>query len=44
MKGIVEIYGTGESGKRDLLYQGENMTTVGFSENIVDQNYVKDLW
>mgnify|MGYP005813168111 CR=1 FL=1 len=36
MKGIVEIYGTGESGKRDLLYQGENMTTVGFSENIVD--------
>jgi len=36
MKGIVEIYGTTDDGKKDLLYQGENMTTVGFSENIVD--------
>jgi len=36
MKGVVEIYGTTETGKRDLLYQGENTTTVGFSENIVD--------
>jgi hypothetical protein len=36
MKGVVEIYGTRDDGSRDLLYQGENMTTVGFSENIVD--------
>jgi len=36
MKGIVEIYGTTDDGKRDLLYRGENTTTVGFSENIVD--------
>ena len=36
MKGIVEIYGTKDDGSRDLLYQEENMTTVGFSENIVD--------
>ena len=36
MKGVVEIYGTTTEGKKDLLYQGENMTTVGFSENIVD--------
>jgi len=36
MKGIVEIYGTTEEGRKDLLYSDENMTTVGFSENIVD--------
>jgi len=36
MKGVVEIYGTTTEGKKDLLYRGENMTTVGFSENIVD--------
>ena len=36
MKGIVEIYGTKDDGSRDLLYQEENMTTIGFSENIVD--------
>ena len=36
MKGIVEIYATTREGKRDLIYQGENMTTAGFSENIVE--------
>jgi len=36
MKGIVEIYGTTEEGRKDLLYSDDNMTTVGFSENIVD--------
>ena len=36
MKGIVEVYGTTREGKRDLIYSGENMTTIGFSENIVD--------
>ena len=36
MKGIVEIYGTSEDGSRELIYQDENMTTIGFSENIVD--------
>jgi hypothetical protein len=36
MKGVVEIYGTREDGKKELIYQEENMTTVGFAENIVD--------
>jgi hypothetical protein len=36
MKGVVEIYGTTDKGDRDLLYRGENTTTTGFSENIVE--------
>ena len=36
MKGIVEIYGTNREGDREILFQKENLTVVGFAENIVD--------
>ena len=36
MKGIVEIYGTNDRGERELILTKENLTVVGFAENIVD--------
>ena len=36
MKGVVEIYRVGDGGEEELIYQDDNMTTVGFAEQIVD--------
>ena len=36
MKGVVEIYGTNSNGEDELLIQKDNLTVVGFAENIVD--------
>ena len=36
MKGVVEIYGTNAKGDRELILTKENLTVVGFAENIVD--------
>ena len=36
MKGVVKIYGTNSQGERELILEKNNLTTVGFSENIVN--------
>ena len=35
MKGVVEIYGTNLNGEEELILQKENLTVVGFAENMV---------
>ena len=35
MKGVVEIYGTNLKGEEELILQKENLTVVGFAENMV---------
>lgn len=36
MKGIVEVYGVRDDGSRHLLIKEENMSTIGFAEQVVD--------
>lgn len=36
MKGVVEIYGTDDQGSRSLIAKKDNLTMIGFSEQITD--------